>query len=69
MVEIDREITQKGLKSRMLIQVHDELVFEVLPEELEILKHIARERMESALVFDIPLKVNVSVGNNWEEAH
>ncbi|UCB45890.1 MAG: DNA polymerase I [Spirochaetota bacterium] len=69
MVEIDREITQRGLKSRMLIQVHDELVFEVPSDELETLKRIARERMEGALVFDIPLRVNVAVGNNWEEAH
>jgi DNA polymerase-1 len=69
MVEIDREITQKKLKSRMLIQVHDELVFEVPLDELEILSSIVRERMEHALTFDIPLKVNIATGNNWEEAH
>jgi DNA polymerase-1 len=69
MVDIDEEIAHRGLSSRMLIQVHDELVFEAPFDEVETLSNIARERMENALVFDIPLKVNIATGNNWEEAH
>jgi len=57
------------LKSRMLIQVHDELVFESPPEEIETLTGIVIEKMENAIVFDVPLKVNISTGKNWEEAH
>lgn len=69
MVGIDREFTQHALKSRMLIQVHDELVFEAPVEETNTIEEIVREQMENALEFSIPLKVNVSTGSNWEEAH
>jgi DNA polymerase-1 len=57
------------MRSRMLIQVHDELVFESPREEYTTLVEIVKEKMENAIVFAIPLKVNISVGNNWEEAH
>lgn len=69
MVGIDREITRHALKTRMLIQVHDELVFEAPAQEVEKAEGIVREQMENALEFSVPLKVNVSTGNNWEEAH
>jgi DNA polymerase-1 len=69
MVGIDREITQRELQSRMLIQVHDELVFETPPSELKTLEAIVREQMEHAIAFEIPLRVNIASGNNWEEAH
>lgn len=69
MVFIDREITERKMKSRMLIQVHDELVFESPRDECELLRDIVKEKMEQAIVFHIPLKVNISFGNNWEEAH
>jgi DNA polymerase-1 len=69
MVDIDREIEHRKLRSRMLIQVHDELVFETPEEEREELRHLVQEAMEGAIMFNIPLKVNVSTGSNWEEAH
>jgi DNA polymerase-1 len=69
MVTIDGELEQQDLKSRMLIQVHDELVFESPPQEIETLIGIATDKMENAIVFDVPLKVNISTGKNWEEAH
>jgi DNA polymerase-1 len=69
MVLIDRGLEKRGMRSRMLIQVHDELVFETPPEEAHDLQVMVRETMESALSFEVPLKVNLSMGNNWEEAH
>jgi len=69
MVTIDEELEHRGMRGRMLIQVHDELVFESPREEYTSLVEIVKEKMENAIVFSIPLKVNISVGNNWEEAH
>ncbi len=69
MVEIDKEIQQRNLKSIMTIQVHDELVFEVAAEELDIMKELVIHKMESVAKLSIPLKVSLAYGNNWEEAH
>ena len=69
MVLIDAELEKKKMRSRMLIQVHDELVFETPLEESKDLQAMVREIMENALRFHVPLKVNLSVGSNWEEAH
>ncbi|MBN2322350.1 MAG: DNA polymerase I [Spirochaetes bacterium] len=69
MVDIDREITERSLESRMLIQVHDELLLEVPEKEEEELKSLVKRCMENAMHFEIPLKVNIASGRNWEEAH
>ena len=69
MVDIDRELESRGMRSRMLIQVHDELLLEAPRDEYDELVRIVREKMETAIEFTVPLKVNISVGNNWEEAH
>jgi DNA polymerase I len=68
MLHMDRALTERGLRSRMLLQVHDELVFEVPDEELEVMKKLVPEVMESALALDVPLRADVSVGKNWYEA-
>ncbi|HZG77058.1 MAG TPA: DNA polymerase I, partial [Paenibacillus sp.] len=68
MVRLDERMREAGVKSRMLLQVHDELVFEVPPEELETMRAMVRETMESALKLDVPLRVDVSEGSNWYEA-
>ena len=68
MVEIYQEFQDKKLKSKMLIQVHDELVFNVKKEELEIVKEIVRRIMENTFKLDVPLKVDIEYGNNWYEA-
>ncbi len=68
MVEIYEEFENRGLKSKMLIQVHDELVFNVLNEELEEVKEIVKNIMENTLSLSVPLKVDIEVGNNWYEA-
>ncbi|MBM6997385.1 DNA polymerase I [Paenibacillus sp. DXFW5] len=68
MVRMDEELHKHGLKSRMLLQVHDELVFEVPPEELEIMSKLVPETMGKALELSVPLKAEVSSGLNWYEA-
>lgn len=68
MVQMDEALRERGLKSRMLLQVHDELVFEVPPEELELMKQLLPEVMSGALKLDVPLKADVSYGDNWYEA-
>ena len=69
MIVLDREITANGMKSRMLLQVHDELVFEVPQEESEAMKSLVIEKMKGALPLSVPLKVDVGTGKNWLEAH
>ncbi len=68
MVEIYEEFNKRGLKSKMLIQVHDELVFNVLNNELSDVRKIVRDIMENTFKLDVPLKVEIEVGNNWYEA-
>jgi DNA polymerase-1 len=67
MVRLDREIRAREMRSRMLLQVHDELVFETDEQELPDLAALAREVMEGALPLDPPLEVEVKVGTNWQE--
>ena len=68
MVEIYDEFNRRELKSKMLIQVHDELVFNVLKNELDEVKEIVRDKMENTIKLSVPLKVDIEVGNNWYEA-
>jgi DNA polymerase-1 len=68
MVKVDREIQSKGLRSRLLLQVHDELVFEAVEDELDELSAIVAQSMESAADLRVPLKVDINVGSNWKEA-
>ena len=69
MVEIDRRIRAEDLESRMILQVHDELVFEVPPRELERVQILVRESMESAVELEVPIRVDMGTGENWLEAH
>ncbi|CAN5171438.1 DNA polymerase I [soil metagenome] len=66
MIEIDRDM--RGMKSRMLLQVHDELVFEVAPGELEAMTAIVRSRMAGAADLRVPLDVQIGTGPNWDAA-
>ena len=68
MVEIYDEFHKRGLKSKMLIQVHDELVFNVLNDELEEVSSIVRDIMEHTIELSVPLKVDIEYGDNWYEA-
>lgn len=68
MVEIYEEFNKRGLKSKMLIQVHDELVFNVLDSELEEVSSIVKDIMENTIQLSVPLKVDIEYGENWYEA-
>ncbi len=67
MVEIDKEMKKRGLKSKLLIQIHDELTFDVDASEIEIMKDIVPKIMESAYKLDVPLKVEYGIGKNLYE--
>ena len=69
MVRIHRRLAQEGLKTRMVLQVHDELVFDVPEGELEQVRELVRSEMEGALALSVPLLVDIGVGANWREAH
>jgi DNA polymerase I len=68
MVGIHHAIREQGLAGRMLLQVHDELVFEVPPEEVEAMTQLVREHMENVVELQVPLVVDIGVGPNWLEA-
>ena len=68
MIEVDRAITGAGLASRMLLQVHDELLFEVAPGERDALEDLVRAKMGSAYPLDVPLEVSVGYGRSWDAA-
>lgn len=69
MVRIAGEIERKGLKSRMIMQVHDELIFNIPDEEVETMKQIVISQMEGAFHGAVPLSVSAGVADNWLEAH
>lgn len=69
MIGIHQRMKAEGLKSRMILQVHDELNFEAFENEIEILKKIVKEEMENALDIKVPLTVEIGIGSNWLEAH
>jgi DNA polymerase-1 len=67
MIRIDAEVRKRRLKSRMTLQVHDELVFEVPEKEVEIMRLLVREHMEQAHPLEVPLLVEIGVGPNWRD--
>ena len=68
MVEIDNILTKENMKSTMLLQVHDELIFNVVNDELEKIKKIVKETMENTIKLSVPLEVDIEVGINWYDA-
>jgi DNA polymerase-1 len=69
MIAIDREIERRGMSSKMLLQVHDELIFEVPGEEKSQMEELVVERMQNAMKLRVPIQVEVGFGKNWLEAH
>jgi DNA polymerase-1 len=69
MINIQNEFDKKKLKSRMMLQVHDELVFEVKKDELETVKKIVTDKMKNAIKLNVPVEVEVGVGDTWFDAH
>jgi DNA polymerase-1 len=68
MVEVDGRLRNEGYQSRMVLQVHDELVFETPPAELGRLSAMVSEAMSSVVTLSVPLEVNVASGPNWAAA-
>jgi DNA polymerase-1 len=69
MINVDKRLAAEGLQSRMVLQIHDELMFDAFPSEVEVLKKIVTEEMENVISLSIPLTVECNHGNNWLEAH
>ena len=69
MIRVDRRMRQEGFKSRMILQVHDELNFSVLPEERDQLQALVIEEMQKAAQLSVPLIADAGWGSNWLEAH
>ena len=67
MINLDRQMEKRQLESKMLLQVHDELIFEVPQAELKEMRQLVPETMSKALELSIPLKVDIKVGTNWGE--
>lgn len=68
MVKVYNELKDRGLKSKLILQVHDELILNVHKEELEEVKNIVKESMEGAIKLNVPLEVDINTGSNWYEA-
>lgn len=68
MIRVGRALRSRGLKSRIVIQVHDELLIETKKEEVEIVKQILKEEMEHAADLRVPLIADMSQGSSWYEA-
>ena len=68
MVKLHNILKEKNLKTKMLLQVHDELIFDVPEDEIEEVKEIVRDTMENIYKLDVPLKVEINYGKDWYEA-
>ena len=69
MIHIDQELKARNLKTKMLLQVHDELIFDVPKEELETIMSLIPQLMENAIELKVPLEVDIRSGNNWYDVH
>ena len=69
MIDIANKISKEKLRSKMILQIHDELLFDVAPNEGDILKSIIQKCMINASSLEVPLLVDIGEGNNWLEAH
>jgi len=69
MIAIQNEIEQQGLSGKMIMQVHDELVFDIPKSEIQLFKEIIQDKMTNAIKTNVPLVVEIGEGKNWLEAH
>jgi DNA polymerase-1 len=69
MINIQNNLKKKNMKTKMIIQIHDELVFELPESEIEVAKTLIKNEMENAIKLSIPIKVDIGMGKNWLEAH
>jgi DNA polymerase I len=69
MIRVDKRMRQEQLRSKMLIQVHDELLFDVHKEELDVMVELVKYEMENAMLLKVPVIAEAGWGDNWLEAH
>jgi DNA polymerase-1 len=69
MIDLHRALGERGMRSRLILQIHDELLLEVPEQEAEDARALVKAIMEGALVLDVPLVVDARLGRNWGEAH
>ena len=69
MIKIHAAFSKHNFRSKMLLQVHDELVFEVRDDEIERMKKLVKHEMEGVVKLAVPVRVDMGVGKNWDEAH
>ena len=68
MINVDKELKKKKLKSKLILQVHDELLIETYENEKEVVRNILKNCMENVINLSVPLKVDINEGKNWYEA-
>jgi len=69
MTKIHKQLIQKKLKTKMLLQVHDELVFDLHNSEEKIVKNIVQEGMTNVIKMQVPVEIEMGIGKNWLDAH
>jgi DNA polymerase-1 len=69
MINIFQLIKEQRLGARMILQVHDELIFEVPDAEIDMMKRLVKREMEGVMKLTVPIKVDMGVGKNWDQAH
>jgi DNA polymerase-1 len=69
MINIYEALEEQNFKSKMLLQVHDELIFDAHKDEIDALRSLVKDKMENAFKLDVPLDVEMGTGQNWLEAH
>ena len=69
MINIHHDLNPKKFKSKLLLQVHDELVFDVHQDEVDEVKKLVSHRMKTALLLKVPIEIGIGTGKNWLEAH
>ena len=65
MIRIDKKLSELNLRSKIILQIHDELIIEAPESEVEVAKKVLKSEMENAFLLDAPLKVDVKVGSSW----
>jgi DNA polymerase-1 len=69
MIAVDKAMQEQGVQSKLLLQVHDELVFDVHHSEQEIMQELVRNAMENAINLAVPMEVEMKIADNWLDAH
>ena len=69
MINVHQKLVEKNMRSKLLLQVHDELVLEIIKEEQEMVRNLVKNEMMNAVNFNVPLEVEIGIGENWLQAH